>query len=651
MLAFAGFVLLSVDGSLASARVARADVPDFERVIAPMIARCCVSCHRSDGPGAYPFGTAGEVQRAARTALQAVETNQMPPWAPTAGVMCVPNRFSADELTHFRAWVEAGAPVKRADFIVAPPRADIVASPEQAVASWRIGEGWTIDAEERRVMRSFQQPLMLERAMINVSTDASKDAHTDASAPSARNSLLVGGWRTIADAPGLISTVWLTAGSREFAQELDARDASVGFKFTGDIAVTAEDARGASPGAALAGVGIDGSFELPAGCAMMIHADDALVAECHAEGRGRRESGEFKLFALAAKPQGDQPLRIVHPFVVSANGAARAEHTGARTVFETPPLTRAMDLAAIMLRPGPDAVRVELTALVPHAPPLVLLRIDRYDIHTDRPYRVEPLRSLPVGTRVLLTVDARNEILAERATAQAVLLLTASLERDSVALTATTPVAPSSSPITVAPGVSADLGVPLLQPHTREWLAHAQSFDHRGARWSATTLVDAQTFRELLRYDAPPRTGATDAAGMTWFEAIALANELSRRHGLQCAYEIEFAQFEQQQLIGAVVHTRAGNGWRLPSDEQWNESAEQLGVAWSGALWNWTFDTAGALDNARVVRGGCWGDPSETRGIAAKSALAPATRSELFGVRFVRELPVLARRRTPVWPP
>ena len=628
-LALAGFVLLGVYGTLGSARATQADVPDFERVIAPMIARCCISCHRADGPGAYPFRTAGEVQRAARTALQAIEANQMPPWAPSAGAMSVPPRFTTEELTQFRAWVEAGAAVDRADFVIDLPIADTTASPTRVIASWRIGESWTIDAEERSVMRSFQQPLMLERAIHAVNIDAP--------AQSDRTSLLIGGWRTQADAPGLLSTVWLTAGSREFAQALDARDASIGFKFTGDLGV--DDTQRDSTGGALAGVGIDGAFMLPAGCAMMIHADDALVAECHGEGRGRRESGEFTLFALAPNPQADQPLRVVSPLVVSANGAARTQQIGARTVNETPPLTKAMDLAAMVLRPGPDAVRVELMALLPNAEPLLLLRIDRYDIHTDRPYMVDPLLSLPIGTRLLLTVDARNEILAQRATAQAVLLLTESIARDDLASVAATQNDPPSKPIVSPLEVTAVVAPKTLEPHTRAWLDAAKSFEYQRAQWTATSLVDAQTFRELLGYEAPPPTGTTDAAGMTWFEAIALANELSRRDGFSSAYEVTFAQFEQQQLVSAVVRTCAGNGWQLPSDTQWSESAQQLGVASSGALWNWTWDTAGTLENNRVVRGGCWGDPAETRGIAAKSAVAPATRSELFGARFVRELP------------
>jgi hypothetical protein len=141
------------------------------------------------------------------------------------------------------------------DVALAPRAADNAS----ALAQWRIGEGWTIGATESRVMRSFQ-----------VVSDIERD-------------LLIGGWRMAPDEPGLVSMTLIASGDASLARALDERDASVGFRFTGDL--------GVRPAASLAGFGVEGRFMLPEGFAMRVARGDALTFEMHADGRGRDESG------------------------------------------------------------------------------------------------------------------------------------------------------------------------------------------------------------------------------------------------------------------------------------------------------------------------------------------------------------------------
>jgi len=597
---------------------------DFTRDIAPIVERCCLSCHRAGGPGAYPLENAAQVKRVARTMLQALESRTMPPWSPSEGVMRVPPRPSVDEIARVRAWVAEGAPV--GDAAAAAREIAAKTADPRTLAEWRVADGWTIGAEERRVMRSFQFV-------------PARDA-----ADAGGGALAIGGWRVTSDAPGLVSTMLVTSGSAQLAQSLDERDASIGFKFTGDL-----DQR---PSGALAGVGIDGAFALPAGFAMRIGAGDAIVTECHADGRGRTESGAFTLRAVAPVAVEGRALRMVRPSIVSSQGAAREVHDGARVMFEMPPLERALDLAAIVLRPGPDAVTVELAAIAADSTRTVLARVDRYDIHTDRPYVVDPVYALARGTRLVLTVDALNEILAARATPQAVLLVSDGVEKPAETA-ANKPPAPPAPPTPPAPIAAQPLG-----PATTAWLAtnvraSAGASRDESVRESVakqallcTPLVTAGVFRELLGYDAEPRTGATDAAGFSWFEAIALCNELSRREGLAPAYRIEFAQRETLEhgaarLVGAVVTRTDGNGWALPTDAEWRATFAARDAI-SGTLWNWTSDTGrdtgGDTPTARIVRGGCWADRAGTQGIDARSAVEPSTRNELFGARLVRSV-------------
>ncbi|MEY3142322.1 MAG: hypothetical protein RLY21_815, partial [Planctomycetota bacterium] len=308
------------------------------------------------------------------------------------------------------------------------------------------------------------------------------------------------------------------------------------------------------------------------------------------------------------------------PFVVSAQGAAREQSADATIAFTMPPLERALDLAAITVRPGPYGVKTLLTAQDPAsgAKPRVLLRIDRYDIHLDRPYAVEPVVRLARGTVLALEVTAENETLAKRSTPQAVLLVTPVDEAGA---------APAQD-------AAATKAPPSIGPLARAFATAATTIPTAAGQPAliSTELVTASVFREVMGYDAEPRTGATDAAGMSWFEAVELANKLSESQGMQPAYRIEFAQRDGKRLVGCVVSRTDGDGWRLPDNREWDTTFDAR-PAIRGTIWNWTDAADGT---ARIVRGGCWADNAGTQGKSARSSVAPATRSELFGARFVR---------------
>jgi formylglycine-generating enzyme required for sulfatase activity len=109
---------------------------------------------------------------------------------------------------------------------------------------------------------------------------------------------------------------------------------------------------------------------------------------------------------------------------------------------------------------------------------------------------------------------------------------------------------------------------------------------------------------------------------------------------MQPAYRVEFAQRDGKRLVGCVVSPTDGDGWRLPDERAW-ETTFDARPAIRGEIWNWTSTQDGA---ARVVRGGCWADNAGTQGKSARSSLPPATRSELFGARFVRPFSRCATR-------
>ncbi|MBM4052236.1 MAG: hypothetical protein FJ270_05780 [Planctomycetes bacterium] len=557
-----------------------ASEPDFARDVAPVLERCCLHCHRPGGPGAYDFTRPAEVKRVSRTLLAVIESGVMPPFLPVEGVVEFPSRPTEDEINALKAWVERGDGI---DGAVDLHPATLPETREPIVA-WDVADGWTIGANDNRQMRSFIAGI-------------------------ADRPLVVGGWRVRAKTPGLVARTLLCAGDAKLAKSLDERDASLGFKLTGDLATR--------PAGGIGGVGIDGAFVLPDGFAISIAANEAIVAECHADGRGRDESGRFRLEALPPVVVGESPIRMLHAMTVGGGGAERETCVGDTVTSVAPPNDRDVDLVAIVLRPGMYAVRVRLWAVGPDGRATTLVRIDQWNGHVDRPYLVDPPFRLARGTRLSLETVAENAVLAKRSTPQAVLLVADALA--------------SAQPEPAAPKELAAASLP-AGPATAAFLASAVDCGKDDARQLATPLVPATVYREVFGVDPEPRTGPTQAAGLTWFEAIDLCNELSRRAGLEPAYRVEFAERDGARLMSAVVTPLGGCGWRLPSETEWTATFDcRDGL--SGVLWNWTSDAEGS---ARIVRGGCWADAAGTQGKNARSSAPPATRNELFGARLVR---------------
>ena len=107
-------LLLLVPGSLAVAATGAASAPTFNKDVAPILYRHCISCHRDGEVGAKLSLISYESARSKAAAIRdKVRARLMPPWpADPDGSLKFRNdaRLSEAEIATLAAWVKAGAP-------------------------------------------------------------------------------------------------------------------------------------------------------------------------------------------------------------------------------------------------------------------------------------------------------------------------------------------------------------------------------------------------------------------------------------------------------------------------------------------------------------------------------------------------------------
>jgi hypothetical protein len=105
--------LLTAAAILASASLAvGADAPTFNRDVAPILYRNCVTCHRPDNIAPFSLLTYKSAAARARTIASATRRRYMPPWKPEPGHGDFEGvrRLTGFEIDTIQSWADAGAP-------------------------------------------------------------------------------------------------------------------------------------------------------------------------------------------------------------------------------------------------------------------------------------------------------------------------------------------------------------------------------------------------------------------------------------------------------------------------------------------------------------------------------------------------------------
>ncbi|GAA2166670.1 MULTISPECIES: formylglycine-generating enzyme family protein [Glycomyces] len=159
------------------------------------------------------------------------------------------------------------------------------------------------------------------------------------------------------------------------------------------------------------------------------------------------------------------------------------------------------------------------------------------------------------------------------------------------------------------------------------------------------------------------------AVNTSWFEAVDYCNRASERAGLRPAYTVTGAAGEG----GAVVWDRAADGYRLPTEAEWEHACragttgprygeldeiawyrdnsgerlhrggEKAPNAWGlhdmiGNAWEWCWDVydAEVYKDYRVIKGGGWFDEHWSCRAGVRRRTMPTLRIDDLGFRLAR---------------
>jgi len=640
-----------------------------------LVERVCLRCHFEGGNVPYEFRDGAMLRRVSATAAEALRQRTMPPWLPTqdAEEFLDAPMLTESERAAMIQWFELEA--EGSEAWRAPAAARVRgggidnANDDDASFTLRFGEGWQTPAEP---------DLLFARTFID---------RAPSGFPRRIDALR---YRPLV--AGSIESVMFNSDATGMGRELDARDGAIGAAFHADL--------GAVPAGALGAAGVLPEMHLPAGFAIAIEPGHDILAEAHARALGRSVSGAFEVtFTRAA----EEDTRLVQAYAVgpaSTGGAARRVGTTIEYLCDT--LDAPMDIVSILPNTGMRCTSYDLNIVRRDGRVEGVVNIPVYRAWADRPYiRKTPLRVNP-GDRFTLRVSHADPFAFAHTHASAVMLVAPSVEaitepeREVVCL--------AQSPKEPVEMIAVPAGRVMVTT------LHGEiGVDVRGFRIARTETTLGEFVRALARAPRPlddfdtrdtrvPEGAADGSApldaalgveadapvvGIAYYDAVEYCNALSRASGWPPFYDLADVQRrEDGSISSAVVRALGGNGFRLPTEVEWELAAADRGSAdtWcaasaqppsaargaaqgtpnargllnmAGNVWEWCDDgytitrvapdadtlRVAPTNRGRVVKGGSFADSTVACTPSYHAGVMPSTRSALFGMRAVRSTP------------
>jgi mono/diheme cytochrome c family protein len=326
---------------------------------AQVFSKSCLPCHGANSPAALDLTDPISLRRRATTAAQVVRDGLMPPWLPSeSGALLKHSRkLSATDRASLLEWLDQSAQGKVPSAVVTPRPS------QESEIAFRVADGLQVGGDPGMTLRSFA-----------IKQDPTMNPDT----PKFFNAI-----EFVADAPGVVHSVSFLWDELGYAARLDASDPAPGYDAVGDIGLQVSGSSGCVSR-------LSTLWQLPKGYTMKIPIDAVLVAEVHAEGRGKMESTAGNVCFLAP----EFPCKLVHAIAISPSRPAT--------------ITSACEAVSISIRAGSRVQSIDVFAKDAKGQLQCVLNIPKWNERLSEPWMFDPPLALGAGTELIVqsTVNA-----------------------------------------------------------------------------------------------------------------------------------------------------------------------------------------------------------------------------------------------------
>ncbi len=326
---------------------------------AQVFSKSCLPCHGANSPAALDLTDPISLRRRATTAAQVVRDGLMPPWLPSeSGAPLKHSRkLSATDRASLLEWLDQSAQGKVPSAVVTPRPS------QESEIAFRVADDLQVGGDPGMTLRSFA-----------IKQDPTMNPDT----PKFFNAI-----EFVADAPGVVHSVSFLWDELGYAARLDASDPAPGYDAVGDIGLEVSGSSGCVSR-------LSTLWQLPKGYAMKIPIDAVLVAEVHAEGRGKMESTAGNACFLAP----EFPCKLVHAIAISPSRPAK--------------VASACEAVSISIRAGSRVQSIDVFAKDAKGQLQCVLNIPKWNERLSEPWMFDPPLALEAGTELIVqsTVNA-----------------------------------------------------------------------------------------------------------------------------------------------------------------------------------------------------------------------------------------------------
>ncbi len=355
---------------LAMPEVVEIPAPTYASVVAPLLNKHCVICHRSGEVAPFPLTSYEDARKRAGFLAKMAEEKRMPPWKaePGFGEFHDTRILTGEEIVTLKAWADAGAPL--GDPARVPPLPVFT-------EGWQLGKPdlvlempgyFDIPADGPDIYRSFVMPTRLKTDQTVAAIEFKPGNH-----------------RTVHHA-------MLFLDSSGEARRKDAADPAHGFgTFGGPGFLPSGTLGGWAPG--------NKPRRLPEGMGRLLKKDSDIVIQVHYHPTGKMEKDRSKV-AIYFTPEPAVQMVAMMPLATRKIDIPPGEKRYNRHVeFTTPEHLRVVTVTPHMHLLGQE---MKVRAITPQGKEIPLIWIRHWEFNWQDSYSLVRPLDIPAGSKLVL---------------------------------------------------------------------------------------------------------------------------------------------------------------------------------------------------------------------------------------------------------